>query len=279
MQDWGSSKNNHGPCHCHDLIEKSGIAQQFELPFTRNIDESIQQRQPRNTVLVKRQITVVNSVVAKLGSNITYLNIWERHVVLTWSDGHHKWLYSIWLSINLHVRHHNSMSRNSTKWSWPEFDCTDRGSMNDELISSFIKSSCSFKAGDITTMTKLSLCVAAQKLQVINERHPSVFLLLWSQEVDGLGEHGLVQVNDGDALEHVWPAERERLASVVLSEVDVVESWVIVGGKNNLPPLGMLLFPRHVEEVDIRLQVGIQIDFLINYFHLLKCLLGDDELS
>lgn len=215
MQDWGSSKDNHGPSHCHDLIEKSGIAQQFELPFSRNIDESIQQRQPRNTVLVKRQITVVNSVVAKFGSDVTYLNICKWHVVLTWSDGHHKWLNSIWLPINLHVRHHDSMGRNPTKWSRPKLDSANRGSMNDELISGFLKSSCGFKTGDITTVAKLSLCVATQKLQVVNQRHPPVFLLLWSQEVDRLGEHRLVQVNDRDALEHVWPAERERFASVV----------------------------------------------------------------
>ena len=88
------------------------------------------------------------------------------------------------------------MRRNSTQRARPEFRRSDCGRVDHELVGSFVKSCCGLNAGHIAAVTKLSLSIATQKLEIINQGHPAGSLLIRSQKINRFSEHALVQVND-----------------------------------------------------------------------------------
>ena len=75
-------------------------------------------------------------------------------------------------------------------------------------------------------MAKLGLRIATNHIHVVNERHPSVLLLLTAEELDRLCEHGLMQEARVCPWHQVVPVERYTVTLTVFLEILFTENGV-----------------------------------------------------
>lgn len=71
-----ATKNNHKSCLRHNLVDESWIRLHFKVSIFVDADEARKEGFSGNTVLGEAQISIVNTIVANFGANISYFHSW-----------------------------------------------------------------------------------------------------------------------------------------------------------------------------------------------------------
>jgi hypothetical protein len=141
------------------------------------VGEAGQHADVRHLDLVEEEEAIVHGVVAKLGTDISNVNVVEGLVSLQVSDLNTEGGRAVRLAANHELSHHNGIVGSATKRTDPPFACCEMRGVDGESFVIGVPCSRGFQSAYVGTMAKLSLGVASNDLVVVGQSEP-LFLLL-----------------------------------------------------------------------------------------------------
>ena len=153
MKDESSASGYCYSCLNHDLVDYLRVCLHLELSFLIDANESGEESFPRDSEMVKLQISIVYAVVAKFGTDVTHLDSRERFMCLKVTYRYDVWLHTIVSLISDASGKDDGVCGLDSQIARPELGSSDRWSMNHELISLHIQSGRSLQPRNIRPMT------------------------------------------------------------------------------------------------------------------------------
>mmetsp|Transcript_75458 Transcript_75458/g.87707 ORF Transcript_75458/g.87707 Transcript_75458/m.87707 type:complete len:223 (-) Transcript_75458:491-1159(-) len=126
----------------HSSVTNLIIALSCEFSVFVNLCVSHQHILSWDSDIIKSQIAIIFSFIAKFGSNVSNYNSFHRHVGFQISDLNNKGLETIMLAVDVELSMSNSMVSSYTQLSRPPFCGSDSRRVKNELISSWVESGC-----------------------------------------------------------------------------------------------------------------------------------------
>ena len=127
--------------------------------------------------MVEFQVAIVHVEVPELHTDVADFYSRKRLVCLIISDRHEEGQNAIVTLIDNAASKHDGMCSLNSKVTWPELGRFKRWCMDFKLLILKVEDGRSLQTCHIRAMTKLSLCVAANYLPIIDLRHPVAYLL------------------------------------------------------------------------------------------------------
>ena len=105
----------------HDLVYDLRVGLQLEVSLLVDGNKARQEGLARYAEMSKLEITVVNAVVAELGTDVTNFDSCEWLERLKVTDRHNVWLHAVITLASNAPSENDSVSRLNTEVAWPEF--------------------------------------------------------------------------------------------------------------------------------------------------------------
>mmetsp|Transcript_93425 Transcript_93425/g.128705 ORF Transcript_93425/g.128705 Transcript_93425/m.128705 type:complete len:331 (-) Transcript_93425:41-1033(-) len=230
----------------HDSVDDSQITNNLKLTIFIKVSKSVKHVISWDTYLIHHHETILLRVISIFSTNVTEFNTWHRFPVVQVSYLDHKWLHTIVLTLRSKSGKHNSMRAEMTHVTRPEFGCLDVRGVQNKLVGFWIPSSCGLKTCDIGTVTKLSLGIAANHVEMFGRFKPSRMLFVTGKLLNRVHKHSVMKTSSrSKTLVSIGPLSIVRSSTwVVLGEVSLEVKLV---SKCSLFQVSfLLLFRRHL---------------------------------
>lgn len=184
-------------CNCHTASEnaaglhdncgthpgKSTVDERWRTTATKlvgvgvNVRVASQHADVWDLDLVEQEEAIVHGVVAKLGANVSNVDVLEWLMRLQVSDLDAEWGWSIRFAVDDELGHDNRMVGSPSQGSNPPLAGGQMGRVDGEGLVVFVPSSGCFETTDVGAVAKLGLSIASDDFVIIGLCEP-LFLLL-----------------------------------------------------------------------------------------------------
>lgn len=135
---------------------------------------------------------VTYCVEAELGPNVSNMDIRQRQMCLEVPDGHDEGMWTKCLAVHDQLRHDSGIVRHLAQRSDPPFRCSQRRRVQNERLVLWVPRCRGLEASDIGAVTKLSLRIASNDLELLCSLQEELVLLWCALLSDGGHEHLVV---------------------------------------------------------------------------------------
>ena len=177
----------------HHRVKNSHISLDAEIAFSIDWNKFHRHVFSWDPNLIERAPTIVLAVVSHLWAHITRADPRQWHPSIQVSERHDERHDTIILSIDYQSAESHGVRTEISQISRPPLRGSRRWRLDDELISTLVKSGCGLYASNIGSMADLSLCVCAHDSSFPLKWFPLFALLVSAHVYNSEWEHCIVE--------------------------------------------------------------------------------------